>query len=253
MEPLGVTANILGVVVPAVQAVRLLIDDIQRISDAPAAITSLRAELVTSHDILDSLRRTEELPWNSLGETIMAQSMSANTSYEESCKRLRAALNRWTRHSDDASGRLTFLDRTNVGFFKQSQLKTMTAAVEKCKTTLTLVVNVGTLHSQLQQSRLTEETKAAVISTESRIVAAMSQQDMQLAELNSTLQSLVLVRQDGRETEADRLGAMSQVTTDLELLKSSKGLLRDLLSDMQAAAANAGWQEPDERQVRGSQ
>jgi hypothetical protein len=81
----------------------------------------------------------------------------------------------------------------------------------------------------------------------------MSQQDMQLAELNSTLQSLVLVRQDGRETEADRLGAMSQVTTDLELLKSSKGLLRDLLSDMQAAAANAGWQEPDERQVRGSQ
>jgi hypothetical protein len=147
MEPLGVTANILGVVVPAVQAVRLLIDDIQRISDAPAAITSLRAELVTSHDILDSLRRTEELPWNSLGETIMAQSMSANTSYEESCKRLRAALNRWTRHSDDASGRLTFLDRTNVGFFKQSQLKTMTAAVEKCKTTLTLVVNVGTLYA----------------------------------------------------------------------------------------------------------
>lgn len=69
---------------------------------------------------------------------------------------------------------------------------------------------------------------------------AISQQDKQLAEVNSTLQSLVLAKQDGTGTEADRLDEVSQVATDVELLKSSMALLRDLLSNIEAAAANAG-------------
>lgn len=147
MEALGVAANIVGVSVPAAHAIRLLRDDIQRNSDAPSTVISLRAELIESHNVLASLRTIGDEQWNALGGAIVAQSKSAISSCEQSCVKLRDALHRWTRHSDEASGTLAPWDRINVGFFKQSQLKTMTAAVEKCKTTLALVVTVGTLYA----------------------------------------------------------------------------------------------------------
>jgi hypothetical protein len=175
-----------------------------------------------------------------LGESIVAQSKSAIASCERSCVKLRDALHRWTRHSDDDSGTLAFLDRANVGFFKQSQLKTMTAAVEKCKTTLALVVTAGTLHVQLQQGRLSEETRTAILRAESRITSELSKQDTQLGELNSTLQNLVIAQQNGTRTDADRFESMGKVVANLDLLKSSMALLMDLISNIKSEAANAG-------------
>lgn len=95
-------------------------------------------------------------------------------------------------------------------------------------------------HGQLQQGRLSEATRTAILRAESRITSAITNQDTQLAELNSTLQSLVMVQQDGTETDVDRFDAMGQVVTNLELLKSSMALLKDLLSNIQTAATNAG-------------
>lgn len=145
MEALGVAASVVGVVGPALHGVRLLVDDIQKIADAPEVVASLKNELLAVGTALESLKAVSDSQWKSLGDTVVAQAETAMTSCALSCDKLRTALGRWTRHSDDRSGKLSWRDRATIGFFKESQLKSMTEQVEKCKTTLTWVASVATL------------------------------------------------------------------------------------------------------------
>jgi hypothetical protein len=145
MEALGVAAGVVGVVGPALHGVRLLVDDIRKIANAPEVLTSLKDELLAVEKALESLRAVSDSQWESLGDTVVAQAKTAIKSCALSCDKFRAALSRWTRHSDVTNGKLSWLDRTTVGFFKESQLKSMTEQVEKCKTTLTWVASVATL------------------------------------------------------------------------------------------------------------
>lgn len=81
--------------------------------------------------------------------------------------------------------------------------------------------------------------KTTISTKETTITDAISVIDKQLVEVNVKLGALCLARQDQGETEADRTSAISQVAVQQTALGESRKLLEDLLSAVQAAAANA--------------
>jgi hypothetical protein len=143
MEPLSIAASVVGVLAPALHTVRRLLDDIHNIADAPDTVTLLRDDLVAVDKALTSLQAISDAQWQSLGKTVVEESKAAMTLCLVSCDRFRSTLARWTRHS--SGGRLSWKDRANVGFFKQSQMKSMSEQLQSCKITLNSVVSIATL------------------------------------------------------------------------------------------------------------
>ncbi|KAK4031844.1 hypothetical protein C8A01DRAFT_51205 [Parachaetomium inaequale] len=237
MDPLSITAAVVGITAPTVHCIRLLLEDIQKIVDAPETLKSLRNDLLSIDQALASLQAVSEAQWQSLGDAVVVQSKTVTTSCKESCDRFRAALARWTRHSDDR--KLSLRDRAMVGFLKQGYVKSMSEQLQHCKITLTSVVCTATLHSSLQQKRATEEMMVTISKQEADIADSITTTDKQLAEVNTKLGALCIAKQQEDETEADRTSAISQVAVEQTVLGESRKLLQELLSGIHTAAANA--------------
>jgi hypothetical protein len=142
-EPLSVTAGIVGIVVPALHGTRLLLDDLERLKDAPKTVKRLTDDVRSVDATLKLLKDVDDRDWKSLGITVAEQSETTIDSCKQACDLFRTNLLRWTRHSED--GKLAWLDRTNVGFFKKDQIKAMSEQLQNCKLTITSVVSVATL------------------------------------------------------------------------------------------------------------
>ena len=143
MDPLSVTAAVVGIAAPAVHAIHLLSEDIQKIVDAPETLNSLRKNLLSVDQALASLQAVSDAQWKSLGDTVVSQSKAATTSCGESCDRFRTALNRWTRHSED--GKLSLRDRAMVSFFRQGYIRSLSEQLQNCSIALISVTSTATL------------------------------------------------------------------------------------------------------------
>jgi hypothetical protein len=67
-DPLSFTSSIVGVTVPALHGIRLLLDDVRRIKDAPSAVQSLKKDISSTDTALKSLQAVKEEEWRLLGE-----------------------------------------------------------------------------------------------------------------------------------------------------------------------------------------
>jgi hypothetical protein len=119
-DPLSITASVVGIIVPALHGTRLLLGDLQQLSDTPKTIMRLIDDVQSVHTALELLRGVEDGDWQSLGQNVAEQSKATVSSCTQACNLFRADLQKWTRHSE---GKLTWLDRANVGFFKKDQAK----------------------------------------------------------------------------------------------------------------------------------
>jgi hypothetical protein len=143
-DPLSVAASIVGVTVPALHCTRLLLDDLQGIIDAPKSVESLKEDLRSVDLAIKSLQAVHDSEWKLLGGTVADESKLAISSCTRACDTFRADLQRWTRHSEE--GKLSWKDRTNVGFFKQRQMKSTAEQLQACKLTINSVVGIATLY-----------------------------------------------------------------------------------------------------------
>jgi hypothetical protein len=89
------------------------------------------------------LQKVDDGDWNSLGQSVAEQSKATISSSTQACSLFRSDLQKWTRHSED--GKLTWLDRANVGIFKKDQAKAMSEQLQSCKLAINLIVGVATL------------------------------------------------------------------------------------------------------------
>lgn len=142
-DPLSVAASIVGVTVPALHGTRLLLDDLQRINDAPETVKRLQDDVRSVDMALISLQNVKDRVWESLGGIILEESKTTISTCARACDAFRTDLQRWTRHSGD--GKLSWQDRTNVGFLKQGRIKTMSERLQNCKVTISTVVSIATL------------------------------------------------------------------------------------------------------------
>ena len=138
-DTLSITASAVGIIVPALHGTRLLLEDLQQLKDAPKTVKRLVEDVHSVDTALKLLKGIEEREWGLLGEDVAKQSISSST---QACNLFRVDLQKWTRHSED--GKLVWLDRANVGFFKD-QVKAMSEQLQSCKLAINLIVGVATL------------------------------------------------------------------------------------------------------------
>ena len=143
MDPLSVTAGIVGIVAPTLRCVGLLVKELQAIANAPDAIKTLTTDLESVHLALASVQAVTDAQWKSLGETVTDQSKAAIILCKDSCERFKTSLDSWTRHSTD--GKLSWRDRATVGFFRQGDIKSMSEMLRNCNITLASVASIATL------------------------------------------------------------------------------------------------------------
>ena len=142
-DPLSITASAVGIIVPALHGTRLLLEDLQQLKDAPKTVKRLIDDVQSVHATLELLQGVEDGDWKSLGQSVADQSKATISSCTQACNLFRTDLQKWTRHSED--GKLTWVDRANVGFFKKDQAKAMSDQLQSCKLAINLIVGVATL------------------------------------------------------------------------------------------------------------
>jgi hypothetical protein len=142
-DPLSITASVVGIIGPALHTTRLLLQDLQQLKDAPKTIKRLGENVQSVDTALKLLQSVEEREWGLLGAGVAKQSETTISSSTQACNIFRADLQNWTRHSED--GKLAWLDRANVGFFKKDQVKAMSEQLQSCKLAINLIVGVATL------------------------------------------------------------------------------------------------------------
>jgi hypothetical protein len=142
-DPLSVTASIIGITVPALHGIRLLLDDLQKIRDAPDVVKDLQDDIVSVDMALSSVQAVQNQEWETLGGTVEEEAKAAISACGRACARLRADLQCWTSHSPD--GKPSWQDRANIGFFKQGRIRSILGQLQTCKITINLVVSIATL------------------------------------------------------------------------------------------------------------
>ncbi|KAL9631155.1 MAG: hypothetical protein Q9164_006038 [Protoblastenia rupestris] len=235
-DPLSITASAVGIIVPALHGARLLLEDLQQLKDAPKTVKRLIDDVYSVHATLELLQGVEDGDWKSLGQSVADQSKATISSCTQACNLFRADLQKWTRHSED--GKLTWVDRANVGFFKKDQAKAMSDQLQSCKLAINLIVGVATLYSSVRNSHVTEEIKKAISTKQDEVNGAITTADRQLVVVENKLEELNLSSDDddaaGSSQGKDEV--LQQLEEEVKGVKASQKLLNELLSKSQEEA-----------------
>ncbi|KAI7264947.1 hypothetical protein KC343_g2759 [Hortaea werneckii] len=186
-EAVGLAAGIIGIVVPALHGARLLLRDLEKITNVPDAMAKLKEDVASISASLVLLKDIDEPVWLSLG--------------------------RWTKRSKGAT--LSWLDRVQVGFFRDQQLKAHTARLHAYRLTFNSIVETATLYSSFRTAQLTDELRSSIaFAPEVRSLPASDFTVDEGAELDTTITGLTEV---------------------LEALNLSQTLLQELSSKTESA------------------
>lgn len=147
-EAFGIAAGAVGIAAPALHWARLLLADLERISDAPQTVESLKGDIHLIETTLRSLSAFTERELAALGTSVIDRSKITLTTCAKSCEKFRADLLHWTKHS--SHGGLSWRDRANVGFFKDNKIKSMSEQLRKYQVSLNLVTGMATLYALFQ-------------------------------------------------------------------------------------------------------
>jgi len=142
-DPLSIGAGVVGLIVPALHGTRLLLDDLQSIKDAPKDIETLKTNLSSVELALTALQAVKDVEWELLGEDVVKHSKAGIQSCTKACELFRVDLQRLTKHS--TGGSLSWRDRANVGFFKQSRIKAISVQLLACQININSVASTATL------------------------------------------------------------------------------------------------------------
>ncbi|KAL8629775.1 hypothetical protein Q9189_004509 [Teloschistes chrysophthalmus] len=232
-EPFSIAAGVVGVAVPALQGLKFLLDDLQKLKDAPKNIRRLEEDVHSVEMALSTLQAVEDREWQSLGMTVAEKSKATISTCTEACDQFRANLQHWTRHSED--GKLALKDRASVGFFKQGQIKAMSEQLRNCKLTVNSVVSIATF--SIRHTHITEEIKKTISAKQTEIESAIITADKQLIVLENNLEELSLSNSDedpeeaaAESTQSNTEALQQQLEEERKALNASRKVLEELLS-----------------------
>jgi len=142
-------------------------------------------------------------------------------------------LQRWTKNSRE--GKMSWLERTNIGVFRDRQILAMAAQLQSHKMAFTSVVGIATLYSSIRNHGRIEEIWQAVWTLEAQAKAHFENVNFQLAEVKKSVTEI------GRVAPAKRqefgveyvVGVERQLQEDLAALGTSQALLAKLLTKVQ--------------------
>lgn len=142
-DPLSISASVVGLVVPALEGTRLLVDTLRAIRDAPKALQDIETDLKSVEASLGSLKGIDESQLKLLSEQVYDQCRDTISRYKSACDGFRGDIQRCTKRTRD--GKLSWRDKVNVGFFNKKRIEGMSRQLQSCKLTLNSVLSVATL------------------------------------------------------------------------------------------------------------
>lgn len=143
-DPASIAFGIAGIVAPALHVSRLLLNDLKHIRDAPSSIQTLTDNIDSLTMALTAVKSIQESEWSSLGPAVVDNAKSTITLSSTACERFKTDIQRWTKRSKDGS--LSWLDRSKIGFFKQTHITSINGEVQTYQTKITSVVGIATLY-----------------------------------------------------------------------------------------------------------
>lgn len=94
VDPLSITASVVGIIVPALHSTRLLLDDLQQLKDAPKIAKRLVEDVQSVDTALKLLQDVEGRKWELLGGGIGDYSKTTISSCTQACNLFRTDLER---------------------------------------------------------------------------------------------------------------------------------------------------------------
>jgi len=234
-EAVGLAAGIVDIVVPALHGARLLLGDLEKITNVPDAIAKLRKDVASISASWVLLKDIEEPVWLSLGTAVADHSKATLESCEAACDVIRSDLQRWTKHSKGAT--LSWLDCVQVGFFRDHQLKAHAAHLHAYRLTFNSIVETAALYSSLRTAQLTDELRSSIALQHDSITAASSNAQTDASVVQRTLSEVSSLPTGDFTVDlhAELDSTVTGLTEVLEELKLLQTLLQELSSKTESA------------------
>jgi chromosome condensin MukBEF ATPase and DNA-binding subunit MukB len=143
MDPLSITATIIGISSVAITSISSVRSTINNIQDTEKVVGDIRTQLENIERPLDSLKTLTITDADALAASTEALKQSGVVEAVNDCGKACAAfdkkLQRWTRHSAD--GKFSLRDKLSVGLWNKEQFLTFKAYVETCQSSVHFAVS----------------------------------------------------------------------------------------------------------------
>lgn len=142
MDPLSITASVVGITAAALQSAQFLAKAIDNVKDAPDTIKDISADLRAVELVLQNLSKALQ---NNPSQIILSdQIKSAVKNCEKACVAFQSRIEHWTRHSTEE--KTFWVDKWRIGLFGQERIKTFKGQLSDCKGTLTVALSTATMY-----------------------------------------------------------------------------------------------------------
>jgi hypothetical protein len=141
MDPLSITASVIGITTAALQSAQFLAETIDNVKDAPGTVKDIGADLRAVQPVLQNLK--DALQDGSFQNALGDQIRPAVENCDGACKAFQSQVEHWTKHSEE--DKIFWVHRWKIGLFGQERIRTFKGQLGDCKNTLNVALSTATL------------------------------------------------------------------------------------------------------------
>lgn len=244
MDPLSITASVVGITTAALQSAQFLVKTIDNVKDAPGIIKDISADLRAIESVLQDLNKKVQ---DGSSQIIRSNQIGpAVENCDRACKAFQLQVDRWMKHSKE--DKIFWISRWKIGLFGPDKIKTFKGQLSDCKSTLNVVLTTATLFVSPQnhlilivanrldrlavasEKELAREQKDSILkANEADLEHELTRAGKEMVEIEQSLQLLTV----GRSTEPDEESEQSkqELLRELERQQASSTALRDMCKE----------------------
>jgi hypothetical protein len=243
-DPLSIAAAVTGITVAAIKSAQKLLQFIEAIQGAPAAIANLKEDLKAADAVFRSLDKalhdsqlSNELKANIQDGTLQ----SAVQSCDNLCIEFNTILNNWMKHSTE--DKTFWWDRVRAGYLGEAKTNSFRAQLSTSKATISMALNTSILYvfppclgeldhgnprltlpghslNSCRQMQTTSEIKVMMLAGKEKEIKQQGKiVDEQIAVTETQLEQLASTSNDqGQENEQSRLELIDNIKQQRNLL-----------------------------------
>jgi hypothetical protein len=145
VDPLSITASVVGITTAALQSVQFLVQAIEGVRGAPDIVKRVSTDLRAVQSVLESLVRTVQVDSSHI--ILSEQIKHAVENCQRACGAFRLQVEHWMQPS--TQDKMFWLDRWKVGLFGLERIKTFRGQLSDCKSTLNIALATTTAYHSL--------------------------------------------------------------------------------------------------------
>jgi hypothetical protein len=142
MDPLSITASVVGITTAALQSVQFLAKTIGNVKDAPDTVRSVGTDLQAVEPVLQNLDKALQ---DGTTQFILSNQIKyAVENCDRACKVFQSQVEHWMKHSTE--DKMFWMDRWKIGLFGLERIKTFRGQLSDCKGTLSVALSTATMY-----------------------------------------------------------------------------------------------------------